>query len=211
MRRAVPLACVILAGCSLSTEPEDRSYPWFSDGAVLSFDFVPVADTFPVPGEEDARYEETPDALVLTVLRVVAAAPGVFHEFNWGGGAFQGLSPEVTPFELPPTPYLTARADGLYTAYCVDGGTFWCNRSAYRIYLPAEPVVGRVTPRGTISAVGREVATRAGVFPTYVIHGDYHGFPRREYWSERHGLIRVDLLRDDDELSGYYALGEKSY
>lgn len=203
-----------LAGCSLFSEDEPRSFEWVQPGSRMVFDFHPVADTLTGPG--GVVYGDAEGAFVIT-LESGAEDAVVFRESFplWAGDGGNGL---VLPRMRLRDLVVSRAEDGLRRAVPLTcGGISLPFPLLEFVRVPTNPEAGDELPQYRcqdsvetmlrVEQVDHSVEVPAGTFATFVLAGDVG----REYWSEREGLVRIELLEEDGDVLGYYELASKNF
>lgn len=204
-----------LAGCSLFSEDEPLPFQWVRLGNRMVFDFHPVADTLSGPG--GIVYGDTEGALIIT-LEAGEREVVVFRESfpRWAGdGGINGL---VLPRMRLRDLVVSRAEDGLRCAVSLTCGGIPLPLPLLEfVRVPPNPEAGDEYPQYRcqdsvettlrVEQVDYAVEVPAGRFSTFVLAGD----GGREYWSEREGLVRIEVLEEDGGVLGYYELASKNF
>jgi hypothetical protein len=216
------------SGCSLFA-PDPLPFAWMEPGTRFVYNFQNAGEPYvdPVFGFE---YADADTAFVLRIdgpeyveLRFMVEYPA------WGFHHIDGGSvPNVAGLrQLHPPPERARHGIALrYPVRCGGGGPFdLLVQYESAVWIPAHPSVGdvysrysctdRVKESQTVAATGENVSVPAGTFETFVLYNDGmtygKGGPEKHYWSESHGLIKMELFNKDGSLLGTYELISKNF
>jgi hypothetical protein len=211
----------VMGGCSL-LGLSGSSHEWMQPGRCFAYAFDNAGPAF-----VDSLFDRTfPDADSALVLRVEDAPGDVIFRANYKAWSepntvvhipsevavnFAGLA------SLSDSPRRTRNGIEVeYPASCSGGDPAPISFSSTDAFVrvPVSPDEGDVFPirvcgdetEGTfvVTDARRRLQVPAGTFDVFVMESEALG--QREYWSEDHGLIRLDRLRADGARVGSYRL-----
>ena len=210
----VPLLTLGLASCDMFAGED--AHPWAVDGTRFVYNFRPVSDTLLSEYGAAFRYSDTDSAIAVVVTDETVGEFSVELRFvSWQAGGFP--TPLLPYFAGLDGTFTERRTKGLFVRVpeaCSGDGDLVVRRFA-KLRLPTSARAGERVP---VYACGREVEYYldvTAVGETAVPAGRYRTFAlgtsrQVEYWSERHGLIKIEMLRDGQVL-GVYELASAHY
>lgn len=214
----LPLVFLALAGCSGFSSNERLPFEWIQLGNTMVFDFHPVGDTLTGPG--GIVYGYTRGALVITIEEGVGDAVVLRAAFPlWSNDG--GINSRVVPRQGLDALAVERTEGGLQTAVYGTCATIPLPGLPLTRFLrvPAVPEIGDRYPQYRcgdsiettiqVEQVQYEIEVPAGTFSSFILVERRNG--AREYWSEREGLLRIELLEEDESLLGYYELASRTF
>lgn len=190
---------VLFSGCIKDILNNNMPFAWVEEDNQLKYNFISDSDTII-------------NALTLSVI----TNPGNSNlRFKFEYPQWASISRE---HNVGSDYNVFRKKDGLYTsAYTTCSFAAWTSFEFIR--APVNPSAGEMYPdyycgdnistSYNVLETNKSVNVPLGVFTTYVLQDT--SFLKKEYWNEKIGIIRFDLLDTNGILTGHYELNSINF